>query len=152
MTDAMKPPPNITRLDYPRSKGWWVRFQIGNKSKVLSKLFSDGPHGGKRKALTAAKIWADEMRPTVAYRRPPRQSAGPGPGRIVERRYFYADRSGDIVAYRAVMAWILVAPGKLAATRWSIDKWGRAEARKRCEEWLARKRREQRRAFRAAQS
>lgn len=57
---------NITRMDYERTHGWWVRFQFGasqpGQREVLSKHFSDGTHGGKRKALAAAIAWRDETR------------------------------------------------------------------------------------------
>ena len=49
---------HITRLDYQKTHGWWVR--IRRKSNPSSKLFSDGVYGGRDEALKAAKAWRDE--------------------------------------------------------------------------------------------
>lgn len=58
----MKSEPQITRVRYARTRGWWVRFQrtVRGKRRVFSKLFSDGPHGGARLALAAARQWRDQ--------------------------------------------------------------------------------------------
>lgn len=48
----------ITRLDYKRSRGWWVRLYEG--TLCHSKLFSDRSHGGRISALIAAKAWRDK--------------------------------------------------------------------------------------------
>jgi hypothetical protein len=48
----------ITRLDYKRSGGWWVRLYEG--TRCHSKLFSDGNHGGLVSARIAAKAWRDK--------------------------------------------------------------------------------------------
>jgi hypothetical protein len=57
---------NITRMDYERTHGYWVRFQFGaslpGQREVIQKLFADLAHGGKRKALAAAIAWRDETR------------------------------------------------------------------------------------------
>ncbi len=39
--------------------GWNVRMTLGGKRK--SKFFADAGHGGKRKALVAAKAYRDEL-------------------------------------------------------------------------------------------
>jgi hypothetical protein len=46
----------ITRIDHPprRTYGWYVRMQIAGEKHA--KFFSDLTHGGKGKALEAAKI------------------------------------------------------------------------------------------------
>jgi hypothetical protein len=45
-------------------------------------------------------------------------------------------------------AYIKVTPERgHAATRYSIEKWGSAEAKRRCEAWLERKRKEQAKAY-----
>ena len=54
----------IYRVDYGATHGWWVRFQRRNKI-AKSKLFSDGKHGGKDKALKAAILWRDVILPTL---------------------------------------------------------------------------------------
>ena len=48
----------ITRMDYARTRGWWVRFYSGT-TLLAGKLFSDGQYGGKRKARVAAQAWRD---------------------------------------------------------------------------------------------
>jgi hypothetical protein len=50
---------NITRMDYARSHGYWVRFEY--LSHPISKMFSDGRYGGKRKALKAAIKYRNEV-------------------------------------------------------------------------------------------
>ena len=50
---------HITRYEFNRTNGWWVR--IYRKGALKSKLFSDKSHGGKRKALLAAREWRDEV-------------------------------------------------------------------------------------------
>ena len=49
---------HITRLDYQKTHGWWVR--IKRYPETYSKLFSDGVWNGKDKALEAAIKWRDE--------------------------------------------------------------------------------------------
>jgi hypothetical protein len=44
----------ITRMHYERSHGWWVRVP-----RAPSKLFSDGKHGGMRRALQTAIEFRD---------------------------------------------------------------------------------------------
>jgi len=50
----------ITRLDHKNTHGWWVRVYLRSKP-VYSKLFSDGVHGGKQKALKEAKSYRDKV-------------------------------------------------------------------------------------------
>ena len=51
---------NITRMDYVKTHGWWVR--IVRRKQETSKLFSDRVHGGKGKALKAAQAWRDAIK------------------------------------------------------------------------------------------
>ena len=50
----MKHLKNISRIDddTKRTHAWWVQVQRSNR--IVIKIFSDGVHGGKRKALQAA--------------------------------------------------------------------------------------------------
>lgn len=55
---------NISRIEQERDNGgntygWYVRVQ--RDQKRISKLFSDGVHGGKEKALEKAKTYRDEV-------------------------------------------------------------------------------------------
>lgn len=48
----------ITRIDHWSTHGYCVRFSV-HGSVVMNKLFSDGVHGGKRRALNTAKALRD---------------------------------------------------------------------------------------------
>lgn len=52
---------NITRFENEarRTRAWLVRVQ--RNSKIISKMFSDGVHGGKRKALQAAISFREQV-------------------------------------------------------------------------------------------
>lgn len=54
----------IDRMDYEKSRvhGWRVRYSpsVDWRQDVKSKCFSDKLHGGKRKALTAARAYRDK--------------------------------------------------------------------------------------------
>lgn len=58
MTSNMR---NITRTDYDlkRTHGWLVRVQHMGQTHI--KFFSDGVHGGKRKALAVAKEYRESI-------------------------------------------------------------------------------------------
>jgi hypothetical protein len=43
---------NITRFDYAKTHGWWVRIRRGDRA--VSQFFSDGVCGSKAAALKAA--------------------------------------------------------------------------------------------------
>lgn len=47
----------ITRIDHGSTHGWNVR--IIYRGVTRSKLFSDGPHGGRQRALEAARAYRD---------------------------------------------------------------------------------------------
>jgi hypothetical protein len=54
---------NITRFDYGKTHGWWVRFQRTDErgaKRLTSKMFSDAVHGGKQRALRAASAWREQ--------------------------------------------------------------------------------------------
>lgn len=50
----MTPPRNIIRIDHEASRTYGWRVTLQRKGKIIVNLFSDGIHGGKRKALKAA--------------------------------------------------------------------------------------------------
>jgi len=133
----MKREKNITRFDYGKTHGWWVRFQRSTASgtkRVVSKMFSDAVHGGKTKALRAAIAWRDETAATI---RPARSRTGRSSGYV--KRVDIARRAGVSPVY---LAWIRMPNGRAASTRFSTGKWGAQEAKRRCQLFLARKRRE----------
>lgn len=56
----------ITRMDYSRSTGWWVRIYHSDPTPgvpriAVSKFFRDTFWGGVDAALEAARRWRDEM-------------------------------------------------------------------------------------------
>jgi hypothetical protein len=135
----MKREKNITRFDYGNTHGWWVRFQrsTAGRHRVVSKMFSDAVHGGKRKALRAAVAWRDQTLAALSA------SDSGAARRAVERGYVkrteLARRVGTWPVY---IAWIRMPDGRAASTSFSIARWGEREAKRRCELYLARKRRE----------
>jgi hypothetical protein len=131
---------NITRFDYRKTHGYWVRFE---GAAPITKLFSDGVYGGKRNALKAAQEFRDEWVATHDLTRRRARRAPPGPGTL-RRKWHWQRKSWSLVWE----AYIKVTPERgHAATRYSIDKWGSAEAKRRCELWLERKRKEQAKAY-----
>jgi hypothetical protein len=135
---------NITRMDYSRSHGYWVRFSY--LVHPISKLFSDRLYGGKRKALKAAIKYRDEVAATLPPRRHGRNTLL-GSGRIWKERRSYISLSGTRQYYQAWTAWIMVSPQHPASSNFSIDKWGSHRAKSMLLVWLAKKRREQKRNY-----
>ncbi len=135
----MKPEPNITRLDYARSHGWWVRFQRGydgGKRKTISKMFSDGVYGGKDAALKEAKAWRDMVRPALPMRER-LVKAPPGYGYI--RRVILGRRRSVSECF---VCWLRIEEGRCKQTSVSTTRWGVGVAKKRAEAWLRKERRE----------
>jgi hypothetical protein len=132
----MKREKNITRFDYGRTHAWWVRFQRSTGgTRVVSKMFSDAVHGGKAKALRAAIAWRDRTAATIQPARRRRTKAGVG----YVKRAELARRVGTWPVY---IAWIRMPDGRAASTSFSVARWGEREAKRRCQLYLARKRRE----------
>jgi hypothetical protein len=130
---------NITRFDYRKTHGYWVRFE---GAAPITKLFV---YGGKRHALKAAQAFRDEWVATHDLTRRRARRAPPGPGTL-RRKWHWQRKSWSLVWE----AYIKVTPERgHAATRYSIEKWGSAEAKRRCEAWLERKRKEQAKAYSA---
>ncbi len=50
----------ITRMDYARAKGWWVRVSVGN-GRLVTRLFSDSEFGSSEGARAAAGHWRDAV-------------------------------------------------------------------------------------------
>jgi hypothetical protein len=131
---------NITRFDYGNTHGWWVRFQRsteGGTKRVVSKMFSDAVHGGKLKARRAAVAWRDRTAATLSPARRSQAKLGAQTGYV--KRVDLARRRSVWPVY---LAWIRMPDGRAASTTFSIEKWGTQEAKRRCQLYLARKRRE----------
>jgi hypothetical protein len=135
----MKREKNITRFDYGKTHGWWVRFQRSTEAgtkRVVSKMFSDAVHGGKAKARRAAIAWRDKTAATISpSRRTQRGRTAYGYVKRVE----LARRVGVWPVY---LAWLRLPDGRAASTTYSIQKWGAREAKRLSELYLARKLRE----------
>lgn len=131
---------NITRTDFGRTHGWWVRIYrtdaAGHKG-CTNQLFSDGVHGGKRKALKAALAWRDEILGLL-----PAKKVGGGahvpPGYGYVKREVIKRRVGYAPVYRA---WIRLEDGRPACTSRSIAVWGVTGARVECVKWIQEQRR-----------
>ncbi len=121
---------HITRLDYQKTHGWWVR--IRRKSNPCSKLFSDGVYGGRDKALEAALTWRDEKL-TDAPKQTTRTTESSSktiktgvPGLCVS----FVNGARENLAHLQVS---VQRHGKRTSTRYSISKWGlRAALWKSC--------------------
>ncbi len=133
--------PNITRMDYARTHGWWVRIYRNCDAKqknCTSQMFSDSVYGGKRKALARAIAWRDEMLALL----PPKKRSGaarpPGYGYVVSYE-----------GSRRWTAWLRTEGRGAKSTRYSIDKWGDDGAYEKAAAWLKREQRFVRERLRA---
>ncbi|MEY4545375.1 MAG: hypothetical protein RL685_1570 [Pseudomonadota bacterium] len=125
---------NISRLDYERTHAWWVRFQRGSgtERRVVSKMFSDALHGGKRKALLAAQLWRDRMAPKVPRsQRRSELTVPPGYGYVKRRELLR--RSSRQACY---VAWLRVEDGCAKSTSRSVRVYGERGAKADAELWL----------------
>jgi hypothetical protein len=121
---------HITRLDYQKTHGWWVR--IRRKSNPCSKLFSDGVYGGKEDALKKALAWRDEKlktAPKLASRTVESGSKTVKTG-VPGLSLTFVEGSERPLAHLQVS---IQRGGKRTGTRYSINKWGlRASLWKAC--------------------
>lgn len=119
----------ITRYEYGRQRGWWVRFQRmlkGGGRRTWQKFFSDARYGDKRKALEVAMAWRDEQLSKVPKsRRPVRVAVGYG---YVKRRSW---NGRDVFS-----GWIRLDGGRNRATMRSVSVWGVRGAKREAEKWL----------------
>ncbi len=106
---------NITRMDYPKSQGYFVRVRW--RGDARSKLFSDGVYGDRLSALAAAIEWRDRMNREMGK---PKNGAPPAPNVGIHRRM----RDGHEV-YEATWS----VNGKRGRTTYSIKKHGLKEAK-----------------------
>lgn len=121
----------ISRHEHQTTRGW-----IARPPNSPSKLFSFAVHGGVRAALEAARDWRDDVLSGKQRQRKrgSRKRARPG--------YGYVKR-GVVKGSDVFVAWLLVdAKGRTASTSASVATHGVAGARKACEAYLRRKRRE----------
>lgn len=147
----MKRPKHITRFEYGRTRGWWVRIE--RVGFFRRQLFSDSEFGGKRAALKAAEKYRDWL-----IARAPESKKGAHTADVLLNRQGNLKRIERLVYSRgnrkpyyveAWVAWIKVSPYRLASTNWSIEKWGVREAKRRALLWLERAQKVQRKNYRA---
>ena len=123
----------ICRHEHQTTRGW-----IARPPNSPSKLFSFAVHGGVRAALAAARAWRDDVLAGKVRqrRRGARKRARPG--------YGYVKRA-LVKGTDVFVAWLVVdVRGRTASTTASVAAHGVAGARKACEAYLRRKRREYR--------
>lgn len=139
----------ITRMHYRNQKSWWVRLQrFDERGKRIthSKNFADLKLGGTAAALALAKRWRNTM-----LRKLPAKKLGAGavePGHGYVRRIVRTQRRATKIT--CWIAWLRVEGRRNKSATRSIALWGDAEARRQCELWLARERRELRKRQRGA--
>jgi hypothetical protein len=113
---------NITRFEFGRTRGWWVR--IRRRGNAVQAFFSDGRHGGRAKALAKARRQRDRWLRTLPDPVDPRRK------RPSVR--IYRDVSSGHPAWRV---YIRFPDGGIASTSRSIRRYGSGEARRLCEVW-----------------
>jgi hypothetical protein len=126
---------NIKRIDSTKTHGWQVHVRRGGVLKT--KLFSDRLHGGKRKALTAAKEHRDQLladmaklaKPLWRIKRTPRTNTGELGVSLTE----YTNRSGK--KRKVITVTARAELGKAVNRKFSVDKLGYDDALKKAVAW-----------------
>lgn len=122
----------ITRIDHRNTHGWNVR--IVKDGTTHSRLFSDGVHGGKRKALIAARSYRDArhmklFRRPVSERREIRQRNARNSTGVVGVALSVRRRASGTYEYY-VATWC-PRKGHQARRAFSVNIYGRREAFRR---------------------
>ncbi len=126
---------NIKRIDSTKTHGWQVHVRRGGVLKT--KLFSDRIHGGKRKALQAAKDHRDDLlgdmqhlaKPLWKIDRTPKTNTGELGASLTE----YTNRSGK--KRKVITVTVREALGKPVNRKFSVDKLGYDEALRQAVKW-----------------
>jgi hypothetical protein len=132
----------VSRCEYERTRGWWVRVTRLLGGYRRTRLFSDGRYGGRQAALEAALLFRDaalaEAPPPMLKPGRPRRSPA---GRIYRGRKTVV-RRGKRVFYDVWNAYYFP-PGAQhhKTTSYSCVKWGSEEARAKARAWLRQERR-----------
>ena len=130
---AAKPNRNITRIDTHSTHGYQLRFQ--RRGNVVDKFYSDGSHGGKTKALAAARKHRDELekkhkpysRKEIAKIRSEKNTSGVVGVRLAEEKSVSGE--WEYTYYFWVAQWS-PKPGVRKTKRFSVSKYGDEEAYK----------------------
>ncbi|WP_153559143.1 AP2 domain-containing protein [Roseimaritima sediminicola] len=129
----MKANRNITRIDRQTTGGYLVR--IMRRGKLHSAYFAFEEHGGKRKALAAAREYRDELEQRLKGYSPKRQvqklrannTSGVAGVRLVEET---DPRWKSKPTYRYWVAQWSPAKGVRRTKRFSVEKYGNDKAYK----------------------
>jgi hypothetical protein len=113
---------NITRFDFGRTHGWWVR--IRRRGRSVQAFYSDGKHGGRTRALARARRQRDHWLRVLPDPIDPR--------RRKPSVRIYRDVSSGHPAWRV---YIRFPGGAVASTSRSIHRYGSRQARALCERW-----------------
>lgn len=126
---------NIKRIDSTKTHGWQVHVRRGGVLKT--KLFSDRVHGGKRKALIAAKEHRDDLLDDMAHLAKPLWKIDRKPktntGELGASKTEYTNRSGK--KRTVITVTVREALGKPVNRKFSVDKLGYKEALKQAVAW-----------------
>ncbi|MGI9518133.1 MAG: AP2/ERF family transcription factor [Pirellulaceae bacterium] len=127
---------NISRIDMYSASGtphggWEVRMQ--RRGRKYEKFFADGRHGGRRKALQAAKYYRDELeqrlKPWTVRELSRKPSARNTSGIVGVRKAYQVEESDDYVyTYTFWIAQWTDGKGKRKTRSFSVDKYGDEEA------------------------
>lgn len=122
------------------------RTNAKGEKKATVKSFADGVYGTRDQAYLAAVEWRDAVEKLL----PPKKKAS-GYGELKPPGYSYVKRmlvfdydksTGERRSYMAYVGFIRIEGRRNRGTKWSIPKWGDAEAKRRCEAWEARQQKE----------
>lgn len=124
---------NITRIDTGATHGYQLRFQ--RRGKVVDKFYSDSIHGGKNKALAAAKKHRDQLekdnprysRKEMAQKVSSKNTSGVVGVRLAEEKSVVGE--WEYTYYFWVAQWS-PKPGVRKTKRFSVNKYGDEKAYK----------------------
>ncbi len=111
---------NITRMEYKRSHGWWVRFQYNRQS--YNKFFSDNKFGGESLALLSAIAWMKNVKAKNKVPDTIMRVDGATRSNTGVQGVSYCSKSNSYFA-----SWT-DAIGQASATSFSVNKYGREKA------------------------
>ena len=129
---------NIKRIDSTKTHGWQVHVRRGGE--LRTKLFSDRVHGGKTKALKAAKAYRDDLLDDMAHLAKPLWKIDRTPktntGELGCSKTEYTNRSGK--TRTVITVTVRESLGKPVNRKFSVDKLGYDEALKKAVAWRKR--------------
>ncbi len=120
----------ISRLEFSdgRTRGWMVR--LIRRGEAIRTMFSDSQHGGKTKALAAARAYRDEIEreiPTWTRRELAQQLRARNTSGIagVSRRVKKARRGEKVYEYEVWTASGSPSPGQRKVRDFPVSVWGK---------------------------